>query len=76
LLRPTYIVYNAFKYNLYNNKILKSFVVNNDYNIHSNKIIHHFPGGTGIYTHKIVDMTKFLNNIKNLHLIVLINIFL
>ncbi len=60
-----YIVYNAFKYNLYNNKILKQFVVNNSHNIHSNKIIHHFPGGVGKYSHKIYYMTMFLNNIKN-----------
>jgi predicted O-methyltransferase YrrM len=60
-----YIVYNAFKYNLYNNKILKSLVVNNDNNIHSTKVIHHFPGGPGVYQHKIVSMTNFLNNIKD-----------
>jgi hypothetical protein len=60
-----YIVYNAFKYNLYNNKSLKSLVVNNDNNIHSDKVIHHFPGGPGIYQHKIYNMTIFLNNIKD-----------
>jgi predicted O-methyltransferase YrrM/lipopolysaccharide biosynthesis glycosyltransferase len=60
-----YIVYNAFKYNLYNNKILKSYVVNNDHNIYSDKVIHHFPGGPGIYQNKIKDMTIFLNNIKD-----------
>jgi hypothetical protein len=59
-----YIVYNAFKYNLYNNKILKSFVVNNDNNIHSNMVIHHFPGGPGIYEDKIESMTLFLNNLN------------
>ena len=59
-----YIVYNAFKYNLYNNKILKEFVVNNDNNIHSNKVIHHFPGYPGVYQHKIKKMTFFLNNIN------------
>lgn len=59
-----YIVYNAFKYNLYNNKILKTLVVNNDDNIHSDKIIHHFPGGPGVYQHKIVNMTNFLNHMK------------
>ena len=59
-----YIVYNAFKYNLYNNKILKSLVVNRDDNIHSDKVIHHFPGGPGIYQHKIDVMTTFLNNLK------------
>jgi lipopolysaccharide biosynthesis glycosyltransferase len=60
-----YIVYNAFKYNLYNNKILKSLVVNNDYNIHSDKVIHHFPGGPGCYGHKIEKMTIFLNSMKD-----------
>lgn len=60
-----YIVYNAFKYNLYNNKILKSLVVNNDNNINSDKVIHHFPGGPGVYQHKIIYMTDFLNNIKD-----------
>ena len=60
-----YIVYNAFKYNLYNNKILKSLVVNNSTDIHSDKVIHHFPGGVGVYQHKIVGMTIFLNNIKD-----------
>ena len=63
-----HIVYNAFKYNLYDNKILKQFAVNNDYNIYSNKIIHHFPGGPGIYTKKIVVMTKFLNELKKSHM--------
>jgi lipopolysaccharide biosynthesis glycosyltransferase len=61
-----YIVYNAFKYNLYNNKILKSFVVNNDNNTNSDKIIHHFPGGPGIYTNKLIKMTEFSNNLKKI----------
>lgn len=55
-----YIVYNAFKYNLYNNKLLIPLVVNNDYNIHSDKIIHHFPGGPGNYGHKMEKMMDFL----------------
>ena len=60
-----YIVYNAFKYNLYNNKILKSFGVNNDNNIHSDKVIHHFPGGPGVYQRKIEYMNNFLNDMKD-----------
>ena len=60
-----YIVYNAFKYNLYNNKILKTLCVNNNNNIHCDKVIHHFPGGPGVYQHKIDAMTIFLNNIKD-----------
>ena len=59
-----YIVYNAFKYNLFNNKLLKEFAVNNDDNINSNKIIHHFPGGPGNYNHKIPIMINFLTGIK------------
>jgi len=60
-----YIIYNAFKYDLYNNKILKSLAVNCDNNIHSDKVIHHFPGGPGVYDHKICSMTTFLNDIKD-----------
>jgi predicted O-methyltransferase YrrM len=60
-----YIVYNAFKYNLYNNKILKLVAVNNDSNIFSDKVIHHFPGGVGIYAHKIEAMSIFLNSKKD-----------
>ena len=66
-----YIVYNAFKYNLYNNKILKSLGANNDNNIHSDKVVHHFSGGPGIYAHKIYDMTIFLNNINVQTIIIL-----
>ena len=60
-----YIVYNAFKYNLYDNQILKKLAVNNDDNIHSDKVIYHFPGGVGIYQHKIVKMNMFLNQMKD-----------
>jgi predicted O-methyltransferase YrrM len=60
-----YIIYNAFKYNLYDNKVLKSLVVNNDNNIYSNKVIHHFPGGPGICQPKIDIMSIFLNSIKD-----------
>ena len=60
-----YIVYNAFKYNLYNNKILKNFAVNSDKNIYSDKVIHHFPGGPGNYGHKIENMKIFLDSIKD-----------
>jgi len=59
-----YIVYNCFKYKMYNNKALKALVVNKDFNIHSNKIIHHFPGGPGVYQRKIVSMTDFFDSLK------------
>ena len=70
-----YIIYSAFKYNLYNNKILKSFAVNNDNNIHSDKIIHHFPGGPGIYTNKLIEMNNFLNNLNKHNFIINMKIF-
>jgi predicted O-methyltransferase YrrM len=60
-----HIVYNAFKYSLYDNKILKSLAVNNYNNIHSDKVIHHFPGGPGKYEEKIYLMTNFLKSIKD-----------
>lgn len=60
-----YIVYNAFKAGLYNNKLLKEFIVNNDTNIHSDKVVHHFPGGPGIYDRKIDTMTIFLKSLKD-----------
>jgi hypothetical protein len=63
-----YIIYNAFKYGLYDNQLLKPFVVNNDYNVCSSKIIHHFPGGPGIHQNKINNMIKFLAELKQLQL--------
>lgn len=60
-----YIVYNAFKHNLYNNKILKTFAINNECNTNTDKVIHHFPGGPGFYQNKIILMTNFLNTIKD-----------
>jgi len=59
-----YIVYNAFKYNLYNNKMLTSLAVAGGIDIFSDKVIHHFPGNPGVYKDKIVIMTKFLNKLK------------
>jgi predicted O-methyltransferase YrrM len=38
--------------------------VNNDHNNHSNKVIHHFPGGPGIFGHKKDSMKRFLLAIK------------
>ena len=62
-----YIVYNAFKYNLYNNKILKSFAVNVYINstLSIDKVIYHFPGDPGNYKHKHNQMNDFLNSLKH-----------
>lgn len=59
-----HIVYNAFKYGMFDSQILKDFAANNDHDICSGKIIHHFPGKPGIYEHKINHMMKFLNKMK------------
>ena len=59
-----YIVYNAFKLNVFDNTTLTSLAVNNDHYIHSDKVIHHFPGGPGIYEHKMISMTRFLDGLK------------
>lgn len=60
-----YIVYNSFKYGLFNNKDLKSLAANNNHNFKSNYIIHHFPGGSGHYEHKIRYMLNFLISAKD-----------
>ena len=60
-----FIVYNAFKYNLYNNKVLNIYAVNNNFDIRGNTIIHHFPGGPGIYQFKLENMKNFLTDFKN-----------
>jgi lipopolysaccharide biosynthesis glycosyltransferase/predicted O-methyltransferase YrrM len=69
-----YIVYNAFKYNMFNNKVLKSLAVNNNNDIHSDKVIHHFPGGPGNYGHKIQKMIVFLNSMKEYYKVFINNI--
>jgi len=61
-----YIVYNAFKYDLYDNQALKPFVVNNDHDVYSNKIIHHFPGDPGWHQNKMTHMLRFLSDLKGI----------
>jgi hypothetical protein len=62
-----FIIYNAFKYNLYNNIIIGLYCINNNNNIDSDKIIHHFPSGPGCCDDKLATMVKFLNNLKSKH---------
>ena len=59
-----YIVYNAFKYDLYDNQALKQFVINNDHDINSSKIIHHFPGDPGMHRDKLKHMFAFFLGLK------------
>jgi len=65
-----YIVYNAFKYALYDNQKMKSvatFVIyESDYEFDSSLVLHHFILGVGKYEPKIKIMTDFLNKSKEL----------
>jgi predicted O-methyltransferase YrrM len=65
-----FIVYNAFKCNLYNNKVLKTFVINNSCNfLNNNKnVIYHFPGCPGKCEYKIDFMKVFLNSLKDIRI--------
>lgn len=60
-----YIVYHAFRTGLFDNQAIKCMAVNNDLNIHSDKVIHHFPGNTGVFYNKSVEMIQFLSNLKH-----------
>ncbi len=72
ILRPEsffdqpYIVYNAFKYKLYDNKILGSCVANHDYGCFNNIVIDHFPGGPGDPTQKFLIMKDYLSYLKKI----------
>ena len=58
-----HIVYISFIYRMFNNKSLKKVVINNDDNVSSQMIIHHFPGGPGKYQHKLEIMSDFLKRL-------------
>ncbi len=61
-LDQPFIIYHAFKNNIYDNQILKNKVVNNPIEFKGESICH-FPGGPGHYESKIDKMKKFMNNI-------------
>jgi predicted O-methyltransferase YrrM len=67
-----YIVYNAFKYNLFNNKKMgnNTIILNVDnfdkVELFYDKTILHFAGAPGRHTHKLINMTRFSNKIKNI----------
>lgn len=60
-----YIIYNAVKLNLYDNRILNKFFTNGDESINSNKVIHNFPGCPCVYKHKKIKMSNFLRELKD-----------
>lgn len=57
-----YIIYNAFKMQIYNNKLLNLYVVNNNFNIYNNFIVYQYSSLVGIYYSKYENMNKFFNN--------------
>ena len=68
-----YIIYNAFKYNLFNNKLLKKYIANyklwldpvkDRYDLTSKKIIHHFPFHAGTFKEKLMNMNKCFDQIN------------
>ena len=59
-----YIVYNAMKYSLYDNKKLIPYIEANVMDIHTDIIINHFGGYAGFPDYKIINMPKFLNEFK------------
>lgn len=60
-----HIIYNAFKYNMYNNTLLQNFAHNNNLDINSPYTIHHFPGVPGKSDLKLKKMNKFMFQLKN-----------
>ena len=75
-----YIVYNAFKYNMYNNKLLNKLAINyplyEDENlmIYNNeklfeefqdRVIHHFPNGAGKTKNKLICMNTMLSKLHS-----------
>lgn len=62
-LDQPFIVYHAFKNNMYDNKTLIGKVVNNPTSVQGETICH-FPGGPGNYGSKIAKMNSFLHSNK------------
>ena len=58
-LDQPFIVYNAITQNRYNNQLLKLYAENEPKMVNPNKIIYHFPGGTGDYICKYDRMQPF-----------------
>ncbi len=62
-----YIIYNSFKYKMYNNKDLKKFVANHNYDGFDEIIVDHFPGTPGKHDEKLRIMTDFLEYLRRVH---------
>jgi len=60
-----FFIYNAFKYNMFDNKILNNYAILYSNDIKSDKIIHHFAGGPGNSEPKITTMSNFLRELKD-----------
>jgi lipopolysaccharide biosynthesis glycosyltransferase len=62
-----FFIYNAFKNNAYNNKLLKEYAINFSYDVNTDKIIHHFPSGPGIHAPKLNNMITFLKQLNDVN---------
>ena len=67
-----YIVYNAIKMCLYDNKKMKDVAVNNNFNTDSDMIIHRFPSSSDHFINKHLQMITFLKSLN--HRLILFNI--
>lgn len=69
-----YIIYNSFKYNMYDNKILSKYAVNYDSNSNSDYYIHHFSGNLGDSNIKYDIMSDFIFRLNYIHISNIIDI--
>jgi len=61
-----YFIYNAFKYDLYDNTALEKYVkrTDKDNEFNEQQVIYHFAGDPGHHIRKIPLMTNFFNNVN------------
>ena len=58
------IIYHAFLLKCFDNKVLCDYAVNNNSDVDSKQILHHFPTTTGNYESKIPMMSDFLRELN------------
>jgi hypothetical protein len=63
-LEQPFIIFNAFKYNVYDNEFFTGKVINNP-SRHNGEAVSHFCGGPGDYESKISKMSHFLQSQLN-----------
>jgi len=63
-MEQTFLVYNSFIQDKYDNQLMKKYLENNPSTISNEKIIYHFPGKIGDYSSKCDKMNIFLNKMR------------